>query len=160
MCTIYSSVLADVKVGLITSIWSINSFMNAITDKVVFGLELTINQFIGMLFMIASVVLLGLFKPAAPKEQQLFDPIPLYIPIMFGVITPFIFTLAQLYMKFVVKRRGVNTSNLSFNTELFINTIILITGIVHWSKEGIQTNLLGYGIISGIFETCGKASSL
>jgi len=62
MFTIYTSVLADVKVGLITSIWSIGPFLASLTDYLVFGLKLKTNEYIGIVLIVFSICVLS-FKP-------------------------------------------------------------------------------------------------
>ena len=113
----------------------------------------------GILLIAISVVLIGVLKPAS-KSSAITNPIPFWIPILMGVITPFVFTIMMGFAKHVTLKRNVNVQNLSFNSELFLNSIVLIMGIIRWSTVEFRPSLIIFGIFSGIFEPLGKAFSI
>lgn len=58
--TIYLCVLAQVNAGLITSMWAITPFFSATLDAIFFHQHINRSQIFGMMFVVVSVILLGL----------------------------------------------------------------------------------------------------
>ena len=100
--TIYFAGLAKINTGLIVSIWSITPFGYALFDKILFGFKLELNHYIGMVFILICAVILSLTSviyPAPLPHIQLVDPktisdkpIPAVVPVIFGLLTPCVFT--------------------------------------------------------------------
>ena len=58
--TMYYSHMADVNVGIITTIWSIQPLAAAILDYFIYGEKLMMHHLSGMLFIIASALTISL----------------------------------------------------------------------------------------------------
>jgi uncharacterized membrane protein len=57
--TMHFSALADVNVGLITTIWSINPVFMALMDRICFGTKLECYHLVGTLFIVVCTVVLS-----------------------------------------------------------------------------------------------------
>ena len=55
-------------------------------------------------------------------------------------------------------RKKFNSTNLSFNGQLFVNLIILICAVVYWIRVEFSWYLFVIGIFSGSLESVGKVS--
>ena len=65
--TMYFCHLADINVGMITMLWNITPYVAALCDFIFNRQALKPSQHLGMLFMIASCVLISLSKILNPK---------------------------------------------------------------------------------------------
>ena len=114
--TIYFAGLAKINTGLIVSIWSITPFGYALFDKILFGFKLELNHYIGMVFILVCAVLLSLTSVIYPAPLPQIDhisekPIPAVIPVIFGLLTPCIFTFFGMLQKHLISERGGGFDN-------------------------------------------------
>lgn len=100
--TMYFSALANVNVGLITTIWSVNPVFMAIMDRFCFGQKLQTYHLIGTLFIVICTVILsvsGASKTEEFVEVVKRDILPTWVPVLFGVVTPIFFTISGYLTK-------------------------------------------------------------
>ena len=120
--TTITALMANVNVGLITSIWSTTPFFSAIVDYLLFGVKLNTSEIIGISFVIVSIAVLNMrsFASGEGNKQQEFvsDPISIGWPILCAILSPLVFTLAIMTIKRADKKHGMNPTMLSFNGQL------------------------------------------
>ena len=100
LLAIYFAGAASLNAGLITSIWSICPFFIAITDYFLFNEKLKSYHILGTFFIVLSTILISLVK-VVYSDSNLGDATPavvkygrveVWVPILFGFITPIFFT--------------------------------------------------------------------
>ena len=69
--TMYYAARAEVNVGLITTIWSVNPLFMAIGVFVFFKEKLELYHFVGMILIVICTVLLSLSTVISPKEEPI-----------------------------------------------------------------------------------------
>lgn len=99
---------ANINVGVITIIWSIDPIFMAIVDKILFGQKLMYNHIIGILSMLACCIAISLsdyFDGNSSKDLDLIKSSPTWVAVLFGVITPIGFTAFQAHIKHLTNKR-------------------------------------------------------
>lgn len=116
--TFYFSALADVNPGIITTIWAINPLFTAILDFLIYGQRLQKFHIAGILCLVFCVAFISLSKVGNkpeenepqvsqaqyPQPHQVIVPdhdaetelYPIWIPVLFGIITPIFFATSAL----------------------------------------------------------------
>lgn len=69
--TMYYAARAEVNVGLITTIWSVNPLFMAIGAFAFFAEKLETYHFVGMILIVICTVLLSLSTVISPKEEPI-----------------------------------------------------------------------------------------
>jgi len=72
--TIFFASKADINVGLITTIWSVNPLFMAIMDSIFFSQKLQYFHVIGMISIVACTVVLSLSGVIFPKDADIEVP--------------------------------------------------------------------------------------
>jgi drug/metabolite transporter (DMT)-like permease len=154
----YYSHMADVNVGIITTIWSIQPLAAAILDYFIYGEKLMKHHLFGMVFVVGSALCISLasqvktvdfdqinFDSRSPflagypsgftyENNNLsvtFDPkVPKWVAVVFGLLTPVFFVASGLFIKHLTSARvGFDAMTISFATSCFSSTLIMILGI-------------------------------
>ena len=146
--------LANINVGLITVIWSINPLYMAAVDYFLFKTKLKSFHLVGTILIVACTVLLSL-KPVLVKEEpgvestETHKPViseapkiveegkflPSWMPVLFGILTPITFCTNSVMLRFLTgESRGIgfNGTTLSMSAIFCVNVLILIFAIVYW----------------------------
>lgn len=163
LLTIYFAVAADVNVGVITTIWSITPFFLALADYLLFNVRLGSHHYIGITLIVISTILISLIKVIDPdfvKSTEVVKTVPTIIPVCFGLFTPVFFTIFGMTIKHLTQERiGFITWNLSFNSILVMNTIMLIIVLPYWNAGHFDKRLFWLGFFGSIIDTLGKVCS-
>ena len=123
-------------------------------------------HYIGMIFILVSAVLISLTSVIYPSPfyaVKSLEPISAFIPVVFGIFVPCIFTFFGMLQKHLISDRGGNFDNtqLIYCTLFLVNSIILIFSIIYWVISGnFSLRLFYLGFIASIFDTIGKVTSL
>lgn len=142
--TMWTAYLANINVGVITVIWSFMPLIQAICDYYLFKQKLTYNLYIGMTMIIFTSVLLSLQNfiltpdEGAKKESEIKEPIATWIPVLFGIFTPFFFTSGNLIIRFMNEDTygmEFTSDQIAFNPMIYQNVLVLIAGLVYWNTE-------------------------
>jgi drug/metabolite transporter (DMT)-like permease len=160
--TIYFATAANVNVGVITTIWSVDPINMAIVDYYLFGQKLKYFHVIGVSSIFVCSLLISLSgylegdKPAETIESEAYAPT--WIPVLFGILAPISFTTFQTYCKHLTSPRlNFKSDQLTFSSYLCVNLVILVVAIVYWNVSGkFQKNLFYYGFVSGSFDAFGS----
>jgi drug/metabolite transporter (DMT)-like permease len=151
--TIYTGQLAGINVGVISILWRMNVLMMAIADYFINGQKLKLYHGIGMVSVLASVVCIGFSKNVNTVDPGLkIKLLPMWVPIVIGIASPFFMTVNTLMVKHMTKERiGFNASRVTFNALIAYNTVLVLLGIPYWVKTGTFTmTSLYWGLLGGI----------
>jgi drug/metabolite transporter (DMT)-like permease len=160
----YYSHLANVNVGIITTIWAVQPLIAGFLDFCIYGEKLYFHHLVGILMVIASALCISL----APKEDNQVplemapgaEVVPKWVAVMFGFMTPCFFVSSGLFIKHLTKPSvGFDPITISFSTSSVVSLIIMILGASwFWQVvEKFQTDLFLLGLVGSIFDTIGKA---
>lgn len=162
--TIWFTGLANVNTGVVTILWSTHPLFMAIADHFIYGQAIGYYHFIGMALILSSVLILSLKMFLYPIEE-LFDinidtweAIPPFVPVVFAIVTPIVFTMnGILVRKLTSPDSGINFNgkNLSFASQLLVNTFILIVAISYWQSHHYSGELFLFGTLGSIINTLG-----
>ena len=160
--TMYFANRANINVGLITTIWSVNPLFLAFMDSLIFGQKLQYFHHIGMIAIVICTIALSLSGVISPKtetaEVDLSNLLPTWIPVLFGIITPMAFTANGMIIKSLTSERmGFNPSNLSFGAYFIVNCIVMVGAVYYWINYEFDSYLLIVGLIGSMINTCGIA---
>jgi multidrug transporter EmrE-like cation transporter len=164
--TLFFANKANINVGLITTIWSVNPLFMAIMDSIMFHQKLQYYHHIGMVAIVACTVVLslsGVVSPKEPSDSSLFNMevaeiLPTWVPVIFGVITPMSFTANGMIVKTLTKPEvGFNPSVLSYSAYLVVNLVVLIGAIIYWTMWTFDSYLFLVGLIGSMINTVGIA---
>ena len=139
MCLIslYFANGAGVNVGLITTIWVLSIIFTSLADYWMYGEKLKYHHYIGLI----SIFFCGLFigmqgmvnDAHALKDPSLKTKFPIWIAILFGVLTPISYCAIAMVSKYLTSPKvGFDEVTISFSTYFITNFIILIGGIPYW----------------------------
>ena len=86
--------------------------------------------------------------------------VPAWIPVMYAILTPFLFSIQGLFIKHLTSERiGFDCTCVTFGASSFVCTIIIIVGIgYYWQNYQFDTYLFSVGLIGSIFDTVGIVS--
>lgn len=150
--TMWFADLAQVNVGLITVIWSINPLYMAAADYFLFKQTLKCFHLVGTVLIVSCTILLSL-KPMivgddpsiikstspiqneAPKIVKDGELLPVWMPVLFGILTPVTFCLSNILLRYLTDdNKGIkfNGTTISMSSIFSVNLIILIFSIVFW----------------------------
>ena len=99
----------------------------------------------------------------SPRSAQQPEPMPAMIPVFFGLLTPFVFTLYGLLQKHMISKRGGGFDNtqLIYCSLILVNSIILALSAIYWSLSGtFNSKQFKIGLIASLFDAVGKVASL
>ena len=172
----YYSHMADVNVGIITTLWSVQPLAAAFLDYLIYGERLTIYHLIGIIMVIASALLISFSKFAdansgadvniaipnlADIKIEIYDEkFPKWIAVLFGILTPCFFVASALFIKHLTSPQvGFDAMTVSFATSCTMSIVVIILGVTWYWKEVDTFNrrLFIIGFFGSIFDTCGKA---
>ena len=81
---------------------------------------------------------------------------PVWIPVIFGVITPISFTSSGMLVKHLtLHQANFNASTISFTSYFVVNVIVLIFAIPYWVMVDFSPYLFWIGIIGSLINTLG-----
>lgn len=161
MLTMYFATEAQINVGLITVIWSVNPLMMAFADRIIYKTKLKYYHYIGLLAIACCTVIITLFGGAKAdiKVIELVDKkekCPSWIPVLFGIITPCMFCTNGMFSKKVFSPSvGFDASNLSFMSYGIVNVIVLAFAIPYWVNKDFNNYLFWVGAAGSIINTLG-----
>lgn len=139
--TMYFATAASINVGVITVIWSITPLLMALADRIIYKFHLKYYHFIGMISMMVCTIFIALMgTDKSPKveikEIQLYEKkekCPAWIPVLFGLVTPCVFTTMGMFTKKVLSPEvGFDPTNISFSSFAIVNFIVLFAAIPYW----------------------------
>ena len=171
MLTMYYSHMADVNVGIITTLWSVQPLAAALLDYLIYGERLTKYHLIGMITVIISALMISFSKYADPAVSistpevsikiVIYDPrFPKWVAVLFGILTPCFFVTSALFIKHLTSKEvGFDAMTVSFATSSATSVLIIIIGAA-WFWQEVETfnkRLFIIGFFGSILDTCGKA---
>jgi len=168
--TIHFSHLANVNVGIVTTIWGVQPLIAGILDYFINGEKLTKYHISGIAFIVAGGVLVSIsgqsknivlqFEDIKIDIGKLIDGqlVPKYVAVFFGAITPIFFVTASLFTKHVTKPSvGFNAQTIWASGSLLGSLIIFFVVVVFFSdKLHWNAKIYSVGFFSAIFDTLGK----
>jgi hypothetical protein len=95
-------------------------------------------HFVGMFFIIICTVVLSLSNVVSPKASEIIieevkDALPVWIPVIFGIVTPISFTSSGLLVKHLKKhQKDFDASTISFSSYFVVNVIVILFAIGYW----------------------------
>ena len=72
--TIYFSHLSGINVGIITTLWTTEPLFSAILDWIIYGQRLFLNHIMGIIFVVAGAICIGLSGASKKKDSVLHAP--------------------------------------------------------------------------------------
>ena len=168
--TMYFSALANMNVGLITTLWSVNPLFMALMDRIMFSEKMMAYHVFGMIFIVICTVMLSLSGVVDPKEpveveviitndEVLVEDKPLmasWVPVLFGIITPIAFTANGMLTKHLSKHQAnFNASTISFSSYLVVNIVVMIFAIPYWCLVEFSPYLFWVGFFGALINTLG-----
>ena len=159
--TMYYSNLAKVNVGIITTIWSLNPLFLAVADYYINNQALFYYHYQGLFAILACSVIISLSgmiqsSPAVSIKTAVVKQAPTWVPVIFGIVTPIMFTANGILSKHLTSERiNFNASTLSFTSYLLVNIVVLLVGIPYWRDHGFDQKLFWMGLIGSIVNTLG-----
>jgi hypothetical protein len=156
--TMHFSSLANVNVGLITTIWSVNPVFMAIMETMCFDSRLECYHLVGTLLIVVCTVALslsGAFKDDGTSDVVKKDVLPIWIPVLFGVVTPVFFTISGYLTKDLADNKGFNPSTLSFSAYFIVNVLVLFFAVFYWVYIAFSQYLFWLGMVGSIINTIG-----
>ena len=152
---------AGINVGVITVIWSINPLLMAFFDRIIYKTQLKYYHYIGLItIMICTAIIAimggGKSPKAEIKEIGLKEKCPAWIPVIFGIVTPIMFTTNGMFTKKVVSPEvGFDPSDISFTSFAIVKALVLIAAIPYWVQVEFDQYLFWVGGIGSILNTIG-----
>lgn len=137
----YFATEAGINVGVVTVIWSVNPLLMAMADRIIYKTQLKYYHYIGLLsIMICTVIiaLLGSGKTptAEVKAIEVYvkkEKCPAWIPVVFGLVTPCMFTTNGMFTKKVLSPEvGFDASDISFSAYFAVNVLVMIAAVPYW----------------------------
>ena len=102
--------MAGINVGVIIVIWSINPLMISFCDRLIYKTHLKYYHYIGLIFIMVCTIIIALLggdktpkteiKAIATLEKK--EKCPAWIPVVFGIVTPIMFSINGMFTKHVV----------------------------------------------------------
>jgi len=157
--TMYYAHLADVNVGVITTIWAVQPLFGAILDKLIYDEDLKFSYIFGILLIAASSVCIGLKPAEASADGMVLKDFPKWPAILFAFITPCFFTGSGLFNKHLTNaENGFDATTMSVGTSFVSSVLVLILGVAwFWQQvEPFNSTLFVVGIFASILDTTGK----
>lgn len=83
--------------------------------------------------------------------------VPAWIPVMFGVLMPVVFSIQALFIKHLSNERmGFDPTCITFGSSSLVCLLIVIVGIsTYWKYTPFDQYLFNVGLIGSIFNTIG-----
>ena len=173
---VYFANNANINVGVIITIWSLNPFYNSIADYYIYGEKMYYHHFIGLVSILLCSVAISfkdMFNDTATKISVKPAIYPTWVPVIFGLIAPISFTVWTMYSKHMTSERiGFNSIRMAFSSQLIVNLIIMIFAIPYWINSGTfvpkyfligfvgsYIDALGMVVVTEAF-TCGPAGPI
>ena len=93
----------------------------------------------------------------------LFDfKVPSFVPVLFGIFTPFSFMASGLFTNHLVGEDGIKhrfeTNQLQYSAMFIVNLLVLILSIVYWVNEIFNQYLFWVGFIGSLINIIGQVS--
>jgi drug/metabolite transporter (DMT)-like permease len=154
---------AHINVGIIVTIWSVNPMFVAVADYFVNGQKLQYFHILGMSSMVVCSVLISLNSivnktEVADTSDTALDEaptVPVWVPILFGLLTPVCFTTNGLLTKHLTNTVGFNPSRLCFNSYFIVNLLVAIVAVFYFQSHPFDMNLFWLGLAGSIVNTLG-----
>jgi drug/metabolite transporter (DMT)-like permease len=106
---------------MITTIWTVYPLYSALADRLMFKTRLKYYHWVGMLCMIACSCAIsgqGIINQmkALHTEIVVFQKVPTWIPVLFGLLTPVTFTVVAIITKHLTSPEvGFQATQLAFS---------------------------------------------
>ena len=162
--TMYYSHMANVNVGIITTLWSVQPLAAGAFDYILYGERLTIFHLVGIVMVVASAFCISYSKVEATEPDpfvEIYDEkFPKWIAVLFGILTPCFFVAGGLWIKHMTKPGvGFEAMTVSFSSSLVTSTITIIIGVSwYWRSVAVfEKKLFLIGFFGSIFESFGQA---
>lgn len=157
----YFAAEANVNVGVITTIWSVNPLFMAIVDYIVFKQQLKYYHVLGTISIVLCTIVISLSGVVEGKgdvavETEIEPMTPTWVPVLFGLITPISFTTNGVLTKHLTSDRvNFNASTLSFNAYLVVNALVLLVAVPYWSLVEFDLRMFWIGLVGSVLNTLG-----
>lgn len=162
----YYSHLAEINVGVITTIWSVQPLVAAIVDRIAFGTPFQISHLFGMILIIGSSVCISQNSMLTEKTLKNLVPdaiiaakFPAWPAIIFGFVTPCFFLASASFNKHITHESiNFHAPTLSYGSSFVASTVVIIIGLTwYWRAYKFSLKLFLIGIAGSVFDTAGKA---
>jgi len=171
--TMWTAQKANTNVGIITCIWSINPLFIAVSDYLIYKQKLKFSHAIGTVALVLCVLFISL---ASNKDDPIVsqgfvfsskftdslalhksEPLPKWVPIFIGLITPVGFTFNALLFKHLTSPRiNFEASTIAFSSYLFVNSIVMVFAIAYWAvAQNFIPRLFWIGLAGSMINTLG-----
>jgi drug/metabolite transporter (DMT)-like permease len=151
----------------------------AVADYLIYGQKLKWFHLIGTISIVVCTVMLSLANILDPKKADNTHPeviavpkkgpLPSWIPVVFGVLTPVFFTTNGILTKHLTgtrkegepaltekeKMKLFEPSNIAFSAYIVVNIVILIAAIPYWVLVHFSLKLYLLGLVGAIVNTLG-----
>ena len=159
MLTMYTAKLAQVNVGVILTIWSINPLFMALLDYIFFNQSLRYYHIIGTISIVFCTVLISLSGFMFKERELLIDEgviLPTWVPAIFGVVTPVFFSINGVLTKHLTSEKvGFNPTKISFSSYVYVNLALLFVAVPYWLKVHFSPWLFCIGFIGSVINVIG-----
>mmetsp|Transcript_9676 Transcript_9676/g.16272 ORF Transcript_9676/g.16272 Transcript_9676/m.16272 type:complete len:184 (+) Transcript_9676:527-1078(+) len=143
--TMHFAHLAQVNVGIITTIWGVQPLVAAVLDYFINSEKLTRYHLCGMIFIVIGGLCVSvsgngtgaesvtvIINSAGEREEITEALIPKWIPVVFSVMTPMFFIMQGLFTKHATNPKiGFHAQTLSITTSL-VGATILVVAAASW----------------------------
>jgi len=155
---------AGINVGVITVIWSVNPLLMALADRIIYKTKLKYYHYIGLISILICTVIIAVYGSGkSPKAEiksielyEIKEKCPAWIPVLFGLVTPCMFTTNGMFTKKVVSPEvGFNASDISFSSYFIVNIFVLCAAIPYWVNVSFEPFLFWVGGVGAIINTLG-----
>jgi len=160
----YFATMAGINVGVLTVIWSINPLMISFCDRMIYGTQLKYYHYIGLISIMVCTIIIALFggDKSLKAEIKVIESVdkqekcPAWIPVVFGIVTPIMFSINGMFTKKVVSPEvGFDASDISFTSFAMVKILVLFAAIPYWINVEFSPYLFWMGGIGSIINTIG-----
>ena len=106
--TMFHATNAGVNTGIILTFWSVNPLFMAVMDYLLFGTRLKYYHLVGTFSIILCTIVVNLkavFEETPPTVKTIEHKTPIWVPVLYGLITPMCFTSSGLLTKHATSER-------------------------------------------------------
>ena len=158
--TMFFANRAEINVGVIITIWSLEPILNQIAAYFLFDEKIHYYHVIGLVSILLCSICISLKDMLAPAVKGVKEvQYPSWIPVVFGLITPMSFcSNAMLAKNLTSERIGFDPSTLSMSSIISVNFIILVIAIAYWVQYGFILKYFWIGSIGMFIDSYGLSA--
>jgi len=146
-----------VNVGVIMTITSLNTFLTAYIDYLVYKVKLGYHLILGMIVIVVGGGFICLSKPQNVATENVVHLVPTWIPVVIALFQTVGYTVWAMLAKHLTSERiGFDALNVTFTTIFTVGVITTVVAIVYFHKfGGFNQDLMYIGFVGSFFDTLG-----